>query len=148
MVTAPRSTEQRCRDTRQRLQRDIDAWVATAGPDGAWLVPLSFVWHGDVLVLGTAADSRTVRNLAGTPGVRIGLGATRDVIMIDGDTEVVATTTLDPVVADAFAGAAGFDPRELTDYVYVRVTPLRIQAWREENEIRGRTIMQDGVWLA
>lgn len=25
--------------------------------------------------------------------------------------------------------------------------PLRLQAWREVNEIRGRTLMRDGSWL-
>jgi len=25
--------------------------------------------------------------------------------------------------------------------------PLRVQAWREANEIAGRTLMRDGAWL-
>jgi len=30
----------------------------------------------------------------------------------------------------------------------IHVTPLRIQAWREENELAGRTIMRSGVWVS
>ena len=32
-------------------------------------------------------------------------------------------------------------------YAYLRVTPRRIQAWREENELAEREIMRDGHWL-
>ena len=31
---------------------------------------------------------------------------------------------------------------------YFRITPRRIQAWREENELAGRDLMRDGCWLA
>jgi hypothetical protein len=33
------------------------------------------------------------------------------------------------------------------DYVYLRVTPTEIRAWREANELSGRLLMRDGVWL-
>jgi len=32
-------------------------------------------------------------------------------------------------------------------YAYLRVTPRRIQAWREENELAEREVMRDGHWL-
>jgi hypothetical protein len=32
--------------------------------------------------------------------------------------------------------------------VYFRIVPDRVQAWREVNELPGRTLMRDGVWLA
>jgi hypothetical protein len=31
--------------------------------------------------------------------------------------------------------------------VYFRIVPYRVQAWREVNELRGRTLMRDGQWL-
>ena len=41
------------------------------------------------------------------------------------------------------------DPQAWGDeYVLVVLRPERIQAWREANEIAGRTILRDGAWLA
>ena len=59
-------------------------------------LPLSFDWDGHTLLLATEADSPTGRNLAGGHA-RIGLGHTRDVVMIDGDVE---TLDLDALPAE------------------------------------------------
>lgn len=49
---------------------------------------------------------------------------------------------------DAHARATGFDLRTLADeYVYLRLTPRRIQARRGANELAGRYLMRDGRWL-
>jgi hypothetical protein len=78
----PRSRAQRRRDTEYRLGTDIDVWVASASADGApYLVPLSFDWDGEALLMATPTDSPTGRNLAATRTVRVGLGGTRDVTM-------------------------------------------------------------------
>jgi hypothetical protein len=59
--------------------------VASASADGApYLVPLSF-WDGEALLMATPTDSPTGRNLAATRAVRLGLGHTRDVSMIEGE---------------------------------------------------------------
>jgi nitroimidazol reductase NimA-like FMN-containing flavoprotein (pyridoxamine 5'-phosphate oxidase superfamily) len=60
-----RPRAQRRRDTEHRLSHDVDAWVATASGDGTpYLVPLSFDWDGETLLLATPTDSPTGRNLA------------------------------------------------------------------------------------
>jgi hypothetical protein len=48
-----------------------------------------------------------------------------------------------------FAARTGFDPRGLAPppYRWFRVSPRRIQAWREVNELPGRELMRDGRWL-
>jgi hypothetical protein len=146
----PRSREQRRRDAEQRLSGDVDVWVATASPDGApYLVPLSFDWDGQALLLATAAATPTARNLTAARSVRLGLGPTRDVVMIDGSVDVLELDALPSDRGDAFAVRTGFDPRALTaHYQWFRVTPHRIQAWREADEIAGRDLMLDGRWLA
>jgi hypothetical protein len=49
---------------------------------------------------------------------------------------------------DRFAARTGFDPRGLAPpYRWFRVSPRRIQAWREVNELPGRELMRDGRWL-
>jgi hypothetical protein len=78
---------------------------------------------------------------------RVGLGPTRDVVMIDGTVEMLPIGS-DPKLEDAHAAAAGFDPRAgSTEYVYLRIEPTRIQAWRESNELADRVLMRGGKWL-
>ena len=46
------------------------------------------------------------------------------------------------------AARAGFDPRALaTPYRWFRISPRRIQAWREVNEMPDRELMRGGRWL-
>jgi hypothetical protein len=150
MVSPPRSRPQRRRDTEHRLAHDVDVWVASASPDGApYLVPLSFDWDGEALLVATSSTSRTGRNLASTGSARLALGHTRDVTMIDGDVEILGLDELDDAAADRFVARAGFDPRAAAaSYRWFRITPRRTQAWREENELPGRELMRDGHWLA
>ncbi|MFG2342411.1 pyridoxamine 5'-phosphate oxidase family protein [Streptomyces yangpuensis] len=147
---SPRSRAQRRLDTEHRLAHDVDVWVATASTDGMpYLVPLSFDWDGRALLVATPADSPTGRNLAASGTARLALGPTRDVTMIDGTVEVLDIDVLPQERGDRFAERAGFDPRALTTtYRWFRITPHRIQAWREEDELAGRELMRDGRWLA
>jgi nitroimidazol reductase NimA-like FMN-containing flavoprotein (pyridoxamine 5'-phosphate oxidase superfamily) len=149
-VEPPRPLAQRIADTRRLLETSVDAWVATADPESGrpWMVPLSFAWTGSLLVLGTGADSATVRNATAQPWVRLGIGAVRDVVLVHGRAALVSMAEVDRAEADLFAERAGFDPRDLSSpYAYLRVTPRRIQAWREENELAEREIMRDGRWV-
>ena len=145
----PRSRAERRRDTEHRLTHDIDVWVASASADGApYLVPLSFDWDGQALLLATPADSPTGRNLTATGTVRLGLGHTRDVSMIEGEGEVLEIDALPREQGDRFAARTGFDPRTLaTPYRWFRISPRRIQAWRQEDELSDRELMRDGRWL-
>jgi hypothetical protein len=137
----PRSRAQRRRDTEHRLTHDNEVWVASASADGApYLIPLSFDWDGEALLMATPTDSPTGRNLAATRAVRLGLGHTRDVSMIEGEVEVLGIDALPQERGDRFVARTGFDPRALaTPYRWFRISPRRIQAWRE--------VMRDGRWL-
>lgn len=148
--TEPRSRAQRRRDTECRLTHDVDVWVASASADGApYLVPLSFDWDGEALLVATPTDSPTGRNLAAGRAARLALGDTRDVTMIEGDVvDVLEIDALPRERADRFVTHTGFDPRVLTTpYRWFRIAPRRIQAWREVNEMPGRELMRDGRWL-
>ncbi|MER7072442.1 pyridoxamine 5'-phosphate oxidase family protein [Terrabacter sp. NPDC000476] len=139
----------RVRDTLALLGREVDCWVATCDPaTGApHLVPLSFVWDGATLLLATTERSVAGRGLA-AGRVRTGLGATRDVVMVDGRVAAVHTADLDRAEAERFARRTGFDPRASTgSYLFFRVSPSRVQAWREEDELDGREIMRHGRWV-
>jgi hypothetical protein len=148
MADPPRSAEERKRDTLARLEHDIDLWAASASAEGdAMLVPLSFAWDGEQLMLTTPRQTKTARNLARAGVGRVALGATRDVVMIDGSVEVLDFGA-DPELEDVFARKTGWDPRKDDgDYVVIRLRPQRIQAWREVNELPDRHIMRDGSWV-
>lgn len=148
-MNAPRSLTQRITDTREKLQlTGADVWVASNGSDGAYLVPLSYAWHDECVVIACEASSRTARNLVSSGNGRLGFGPTRDVVMID-----VVVDGCEPVadmsaeVMDAYANQAGWDARVVPENVVLHLRPTRVQAWREANEIAGRTLMRGGAWL-
>lgn len=145
MRPVPRSRAQRKADTLALLRTEVDCWVASADELGnAHLVPLSQYWDGAALVLATLRSSPTATNLLRAGVARVGVGPTRDVVLVDGR----VTEGVDDATAAAHAEHTGFDARtEPGDYVYLRVTPTEIRAWREANELSRRLLMRDGVWL-
>lgn len=146
----PRSAAQRRTDTLALLATPVlDGWVASAGAGGAHLVPLSVHWTGDRLAVAVAASSVTARNLTAAGRARVGLGGTRDVVMVDVTLDSAVPVADAPAeLAEGYAGQSDWDPRTSPDgYVYLVLRPERIQAWREANEIAGRTLMRDGSWV-
>jgi hypothetical protein len=145
----PRTQEQRKTDTLRRLEQDVDAWVATAGEGGVpSLAPFSFLWDGAALLFAMPAAGPTARNLLASGEVRLGLGHTRDVVLIEGIVKAIPAAEIPAETGDAFAAKTGFDPRALSSpYFYFRITLRKVQAWREVNELAGRDLMRDGAWL-
>jgi Pyridoxamine 5'-phosphate oxidase len=152
-MSSPRSFDERRTDALAILSSPgADAWVATASHDGrAHLVPLSFGWTGSTIVLVTEGRSLTARNLAASSRARLGFGATRDVVMVDA--ELVGDYLLmyaPEGLVEAFASQSGWDPRRepyVEAYRLLELGLVRLQAWRESNEIAGRTLLRDGAWL-
>nr|AEM44246.1 pyridoxamine 5'-phosphate oxidase-related, FMN-binding protein [uncultured bacterium] len=147
-AAAPRSGPERKRDTLARLENDIDLWVATASADGApYLLPLSFVWIGGGLLLSTPEKSPTGRNLRASSVAHLALGPTRDVVLVEGTVTAYSREQVPTDFAEEFARRHWDARKSRPPYGYFLVTPQRIRAWREENELPGREIMRDGEWL-
>jgi len=52
-------------------------------------------------------------------------------------------------LAAGFAAAVGWDPREVGEgWVFFRLEPARIQAYRGYDELEGRDVMRNSRWLA
>ncbi len=149
-MTGPREPATRKADTLAMWATPaIDVWVATASAAGeAHLVPLSLAWTEDRLVVAVQERSRTARDLVASGRARLAVGPTRDVTMVDAVLERVVPTGEAGAWGEAYAVQADWDPRGSSGYVYLVLRPERVQAWREADEISGRTIMRDGAWLA
>jgi hypothetical protein len=148
-AAAPRSRAERKADVLAKLAAPVaDVWVATADGADPYLVPLTAAWHDERIVLATARASPTGRNLMERGRCRLALGNTRDVVMIDAVLERIIAVGESGAVGEAYAAQNDWDPREEgDDYVFLALRPERIAAWREVNELPGRTLMRDGVWL-
>lgn len=154
-VSTPRSTEERIAFARALFSAtDADAWVATASADGKeHMVPLSVAWAGDTFVVVTPERTPTARNIRASRRARLGLGSTRDVVLVDVRLDAARTVANAPDhQLHAFATQAGWDPR--TDdangdvgYVVFDLAPVQVLVWRDEAEIPGRVVMRDGRWI-
>jgi len=71
------------------------------------------------------------------------------VVIIDAVLErLIGVADVGEDFAEHYAAQADWDPRRAgTEYAYLVLRPMRIQAWREENELAGRTLMRVGAWL-
>jgi hypothetical protein len=151
----PRTSEQRKADTLAKLRAPAaDVWVSSASVSGdgsarPYLVPLSLAWIDERVVLAVESRSPTARNLRRYGSARLAVGPTRDVVMIDAVLEgAVDVSDAPPALGQDFADQADWDPRAAGDgYLFLVLRPDRIQAWREANEIAGRTLMRGGSWI-
>jgi hypothetical protein len=149
-MTELRSVTQRRADVLAALERNQDAWLATASRSGRpHLVVVSTWWSGRQIVIATIGGSRTARNLDASGRARLGLGTPDDVILID--VEVAGSHPVeqaDPELAAAFSGAVGWNPAdEEGAWRYFSLTPVRAQAYRGYGELSGREVMRDSQWV-
>jgi len=130
-----------------------DVWVATGSVDGGavlpHLVPVSLAWLDDQrVVVAVQSTSRTARDLRDHGIARLAVGPTRDVVMIDAVLDEEHDVSDAPAaLTECYLRQADWDPRTSPGYAFLVLRPTRIQAWREANEIPGRTLMRDGHWL-
>ncbi|HIZ37343.1 MAG TPA: pyridoxamine 5'-phosphate oxidase family protein [Candidatus Ruania gallistercoris] len=144
----PRSPAERKDDLREQWRTETTAWVATSGSTGPHLVPLLFTYDGAAFTFATFASSVTVANIARTARVRIAIGHPYDVAMIDGTMRIIEPGAVDPETAARYAALlrGGPDPRQTPGFVYLELTPLRVQAWRSFAELGERTLMRGARW--
>jgi hypothetical protein len=132
------------------LEAQGDLWLATADTAGRpHLIAVSAWWDGAVLVVATTAGSRTASNLVAGAEARLAAGAPNDVVMIDASVVESLAAKDAGEVADGFAIAVGWDPREVGEgWAFFKLRPSRIQAYRGYDELEGRNVMTNSRWLA
>ena len=145
-----RTVEARKADVLAALEGQQSLWLATADSvGGPHLIAVSAWWDGRDIVMATIATSRTAKNL--TPGreVRLAGGTPDDAIVVQARVVETQAAEKAPDVAEGFAKAMGWDPREAGQgWAFFRLRPSRIQAYRGYEELEGRDVMRNSRWLA
>ena len=145
-----RDTRTRKADVLAALEKQKDVWLASAGADGRpHLIAVSAWWDGADMVIATLSTSRTARNLSVGSPARLARGAPSDAVVIDATVVDSRPAEDSAELAGGFAAAVGWDPREVGEgWMFFRLRPIRIQAFRGYDEIGGRDVMRDSRWLA
>lgn len=144
----PRSLDQRREAALERLASGYQLWLATGGGrHRVHLIPVSYAWNGSVLTTATFERSRTTANIRADHRVRVAVGDTADVVMVDASASLVPAEAIDQESADAYARLSP-DPRTSPGFIYIRLIPQRIQVWKGVHEFAGRTVMSGGEWLS
>jgi hypothetical protein len=131
------------------LEKQGHYWLATAEVGGRpHVIGVSGWWNDGEFVVTTLGTSRTARNLAMSPQVTLAHGEPSDAIVIEA--QVIDSSAVEDSgeLAGGFQAAMGWDPREMDGWVFYRLRPTRIQAFRGYDEIGGRDVMVNSRWLA
>jgi len=145
-----RDTATRKADVLAMLEKQGDLWLATADRSGKpHVIPVSAWWDGEDVVVATTGSSRTARNLAPPNQARLAAGTPADAIVIDAEVVERVPATDAGMVAEGFSRAVGWDPLDVGEgWVFFRLKPSRIQAFRGYHELQGREVMRRSKWLA
>jgi hypothetical protein len=144
-----RSATQRKADVLALLERNADAWLATAGEGVPHVIATATAWDGESIVIATRGPSISARNLDGSGVARLALGTADDAVLID-VTVVRSVVAAEDAALDAkFGQATGWSAAEQgPEWRYFVLRPMRIQAFRGYAETQGREVMRVGRWLA
>ncbi len=144
-----RDTATRKADTLAALDKQKDVWLASADVAGRpHLIAVSGWWDGTDLVVATRGASKTARNLAMNPAAKVARGAPSDAILMDVQMIDSGAVEDSAELAEGFAAAVGWDPREVGGaWMFFRLRPNRIQAFRGYDEIEDRDVMLRSRWV-
>jgi len=118
-----------------RLTTDRVYWIATVGPGGRPRVrPIDGVYVDGVIYVGGSPKTRWVRELAGNSHVSVHLDGLGEVVIVEGEAEVLAG--VDDELAGRLAAAlnAKYPEYGMTRAFYrangaIAITPRKVIAW-------------------
>jgi hypothetical protein len=143
-----RSKAERKAHVLRTLAADDKLWLATVGDHAPHVVPISFVWRDERIVMAVANDSPSAWNLRQLSTARAVLGTPHDVILIDGKVEQKDPRHVEPETLRALRDASAIDALGTPGFVCLLLEPFRVQAYWTGSEIAVPTIMRGGSWLA
>ena len=150
MTSTPlRDVATRKSDVLRALESQGHYWLMTADVAGRpHVIGVSALWDGAELVITTLGSSRTAHNLAANPQAVLTHGEPDDAIVIKASVIDSAAVDDSADIAAEWKKAMGWDPREMDGWMFFRLRPTRIQAFRGYDEIENRDVMVRSRWLA
>jgi len=146
--TPSRDTATRKKDVLAVLEKQGHYWLTTAEVGGRpHMIGVSGLWDGAQIVVTTLGTSKTALNMAMNPLVILAAGDPSDAVVIQAQVIESVPVGESPRMAQEWKAAMGWDPAELGDWVFYRLRPTRIQAFRGYEEIKGRDVMIRSRWV-
>lgn len=143
-----RDTATRKRDVLAALEKQGHYWLATARISGRpHLIAVSGLWNGHEVIVTTLGTSVTAKNMAMNPLVTLAAGDASDAIVIQAQMIDSAAVEDATEIAGEWKAAMGWDPREMDGWMFFRLRPTRIQAFRGYEEIENRDVMIRSRWV-
>lgn len=121
----------------ERLTRERVVWIATVGPSGRPRVrPIDQVYLDGLVYVGGSPEVRWVQELAGNPHVSLHLDDVDDVLIVEGDAEVLRTVDAELAAGLAAASNAKFPEYGMTPRFYISngaiaIRPRKVIAWTD-----------------
>jgi Pyridoxamine 5'-phosphate oxidase len=145
-MTSIRSVEQRKKDVLEALEKQGHYWLATAEIGGGpHVIAVSGLWDGSQIIVTTLGTSVTARNMSMNPRVVLAGGDASDAIVIQAGVIDSAAVEDSPQIAAEWNQAMGWTPD--AGWMFFRLRPTRIQAFRGYEEIQGRDVMIRSRWV-
>ncbi|MGH2418465.1 MAG: pyridoxamine 5'-phosphate oxidase family protein [Candidatus Limnocylindria bacterium] len=121
----------------ERITADRVYWVATVGPSGRPRVrPIDGVYVDGALWVGGSPETRWVREVMANPHVSVHLDGLDDIIILEGEAEVLTSVHADLAERLAAASNAKFPEYGMTPAVYRRrggiaIRPRKVITWTD-----------------
>ncbi|HET9783130.1 MAG TPA: pyridoxamine 5'-phosphate oxidase family protein [Candidatus Dormibacteraeota bacterium] len=146
-MTSIRSVEERKKDVLEALEKQGHYWLSTAEIGGRpHVIGVSGLWDGSQIIVTTLGTSVTARNMSMNPRVVLAGGDPSDAIVIQAGVIDSAAVEDSAEMAADWKKAMGWTPDD--GWMFFRLRPTRIQAFRGYDEIQGRDVMIRSRWLA
>jgi nitroimidazol reductase NimA-like FMN-containing flavoprotein (pyridoxamine 5'-phosphate oxidase superfamily) len=121
----------------ERLTADRVYWIATVGAGGRPRVrPVDGMYVDGVLYVGGSPETRWVRDLAANPQVAVHLDGGRDVVIVDGDAEILDGNSDEFAEGLAAASNAKYPEYGMTAKSFkgpgpIAIRPRKVIAWTD-----------------
>lgn len=143
-----RDSATRKADVLAALEKQGHYWLATASVNGRpHVIAVSGWWDGVDLIVTTLGSSKTARNLAMSQMATLAGGDPSDAIVVQAQMIESVDVEKAPSLAEGFEKAMGWDPREMQGWMFFRLRPIQIQAFRGYGEIENRAVMVRSRWV-
>jgi hypothetical protein len=121
----------------ERLTQDRVYWIATSGPGGrARIRPVDGLYVDGVIFVGGSPETRWVQDIAANAHVSVHLDGVEDVVIVEGDAEIMAGAS--PDLAERLAAASrakfpeyGMTPDSYTGPGTIAIHPRKVVAWTD-----------------